>query len=33
MLQPFTGEGYGAKDFPWCRLVADMTAGEKNMQK
>lgn len=25
---PFTGEGYGAKDFTWCGLVVDMGLGD-----
>ena len=26
---PFTGEGYGAKDFTWCGLIVDMIETEK----
>lgn len=30
---PFTGEGYGAKDFTWAGLVVDMMKMEKDFQK
>ena len=30
---PFTGQGYGAKEFTWCGLIIDMMASEESAEK